>query len=70
MGHITCAVSCSSYLRRARLAGAHADLLAADPTTGDTVAAIAARWGFAQPGRFARHYRSVYGVLPSTTLGR
>ncbi|GGG64239.1 hypothetical protein GCM10011374_29750 [Kocuria dechangensis] len=58
------------YLRRARLAGAHADLVAADPTAGDTVAAIAARWGFAQPGRFARHYRAAYGAPPSRTLRR
>jgi AraC-like DNA-binding protein len=58
------------YLRRARLDGAHADLIAADPTAGDTVAAIAARWGFAQPGRFARHYRAAYGAPPSRTLRR
>jgi AraC-like DNA-binding protein len=58
------------YLRRARLAGAHADLIKADPTTGDTVGRIAARWGFAHPGRFAGHYRAAYGVPPSTTLDR
>jgi len=63
-------LSPTEYLRRARLAGAHADLLEADPTTGATVAGIAARWGFAHPGRFAGHYRAAYGVPPSTTLGR
>jgi AraC-like DNA-binding protein len=63
-------LSPAGYLRRARLAGAHADLLVADPTAGDTVAAVAARWGFAHPGRFARHYRAAYGVLPSATLRR
>lgn len=37
------------YLRRARMARAHRDLQAGDPTRGNTVAAIAARWGFANP---------------------
>lgn len=60
----------AAYLRRARLAGAHAELLAADPARGDTVRAVAARWGFAHPGRFARAYREAYGVAPSATLRR
>ncbi|MHC5560857.1 helix-turn-helix transcriptional regulator [Kocuria sp. U4B] len=63
-------LSPTEYLRRARLAGAHADLLEADPTTGATVAAIASRWGFAHPGRFAAAYRTTYGVPPSITLRR
>lgn len=58
----------SAYLRRARLAGAHADLLAADPFRGDTVREIAARWGFAHPGHFAAAYRRAYGTPPSRTL--
>ncbi|MEX5261519.1 helix-turn-helix domain-containing protein [Kocuria sp. CPCC 205263] len=58
------------YLHQARLAGAHTELLNADPTTGATVAAIAARWGFAHSGRFATDYRAAYGVSPSTTLYR
>ncbi|GAA1774435.1 helix-turn-helix domain-containing protein [Kocuria aegyptia] len=58
------------YLRRVRLAGAHADLVAGDPTTGDTVGAIAARWGFTHPGRFAAAYRTAYGVPPRRTLDR
>jgi AraC-like DNA-binding protein len=56
------------YLRDTRLAAAHADLVAAGPTTGVSVAAIAARWGFAHPGRFAAAYRRRYGQVPSTTL--
>ncbi|MEU1390940.1 MULTISPECIES: helix-turn-helix domain-containing protein [unclassified Nonomuraea] len=42
------------YLRRIRLYHAHADPRAADPGRGDSVAAIAARWGFAHPGRSPR----------------
>lgn len=56
------------YLRRVRLAGAHADLVAGDPTAGDTVTAIAARWGFPHRGRFAAAYRDTYGVAPRRTL--
>ncbi|MFG3257169.1 helix-turn-helix transcriptional regulator [Streptomyces sp. NPDC048172] len=57
-----------AYLRRVRLARAHADLRAADPTRGATVSMIAARWGFLQTGRFAAAYRHAYGVPPSHTL--
>ncbi|WP_026316668.1 helix-turn-helix transcriptional regulator [Actinokineospora enzanensis] len=56
-----------SYLRKVRLAHAHRDLLGADPTR-DTVTAVAARWGFTHPGRFATTYRSTYGQSPSNTL--
>ena len=56
------------YLRRVRLEGAHRDLRAADPTRGDTVAAIAARWGFAHPGRFSVAYREAFGCHPGETL--
>jgi len=58
----------SGYLRRARLRGAHRDLQAGDPTRGDTVAAIARRWGYANPGRFAVDYRTAYGEPPHHTL--
>lgn len=57
-----------TYLRRARLAHAHRDLLNASPQGGATVGGIAARWGFPHPGRFAALYRSVYGTSPSRTL--
>jgi AraC-like DNA-binding protein len=57
-----------AYLRRVRLDAAHHDLQAADPRDGDTVTSIAARWGFAHPGRFATAYRNAYGQAPSVTL--
>lgn len=60
----------TQYLRRARLAGARADLLAADPLAGTTVRAVAARWGLAHPGRFAHEYRAVHGEHPARTLHR
>ena len=63
-------LSPTEYLAQARLAGAHAELLNADPSTGETVAGIAARWGFGHSGRFAARYRAAYGVPPSTTLYR
>lgn len=52
-------------LRRARLAGAHRDLL--DPD-GGTIGDIARRWGFENPSRFAAHYRAAHGVNPSQTM--
>ena len=55
------------YLRRVRLDHAHRDLIAADPAS-QTVTAIACRWGFPSPGRFASIYRQAYGVAPSHTL--
>lgn len=56
------------YLRQVRLQRAHRELQAADPTSGVTVAAVAARWGFATPGRFTTAYRAAYGQPPSQTL--
>ena len=56
------------YLRRVRLERAHRELQAADPTTGTTVKAIAARWGFTNRDRFAALYRDEFGALPSHTL--
>lgn len=56
------------HLRRVRLSAAHSDLQSADPADGDTVAAIAARWGFPDPAHFATAYRRAYGRPPSTTL--
>lgn len=55
------------YLRRVRLDGAHRDLRAGAPGN-ESVAAIAYRWGFSSPSRFAACYRDVYGVRPSRTL--
>ncbi|MFF4011718.1 AraC family transcriptional regulator [Streptomyces sp. NPDC001717] len=56
-----------AYLRRVRLALAHADLVAADPSR-ETVTAIAHRWGFHHHGRFSEAYRAAYGVPPRRTL--
>jgi AraC-like DNA-binding protein len=58
----------TGYLRRARLEHAHHDLRTADPSTGATVTAIAARWGFVDHSRFSAEYRATYGVTPSQTL--
>ncbi|HEY2205446.1 MAG TPA: AraC family transcriptional regulator [Pseudonocardia sp.] len=58
----------TAYLRRVRLERAHHELQAADPTRGDTVAAVASRWGFINQGRFATDYRRAYGQPPSHTL--
>jgi AraC-like DNA-binding protein len=58
------------YLRRTRMERAHDDLRSGDPTRGDTVGSIAARWGFANAGRFAVEYRQTYGLSPRETLRR
>lgn len=55
-----------SFWREARLARAHADLLAAGP--GDRVTDIALRWGFTHFGRFSELYRQRYGLCPRDTL--
>lgn len=55
------------YLRSVRLDRAHEELRSSDPDT-TTVAAIAARWGFGHPGRFAAEYRARFGRSPSDTL--
>jgi AraC-like DNA-binding protein len=57
-----------AHLRQVRLERAHRELESGDPGRGDTVEAIARRWGFANPGRFAGEYRRVYGHPPSQTL--
>jgi AraC-like DNA-binding protein len=57
----------TAYLRQVRLGHAHRDLVAADPAR-QTVTAIACRWGFSSPSRFAVYYRHAYGVLPAHTL--
>ena len=57
----------AEQLRRARLDGAHRELLRG---RASTVGQIARRWGFAHPSRFATAYRDVYGVAPSQALRR
>lgn len=58
----------TAHLRRVRLDRAHHDLHTADSTRGATVTAIAHRWGFSNPGRFATEYHAVYGHSPGHTL--
>lgn len=57
-----------AFLRDVRLHRARDALLDACP--GETVSAIAARWGFFEFGRFAGQYRSRFGESPSETLRR
>jgi AraC-like DNA-binding protein len=59
----------TEHLRHTRLARAHQQLRASDPTE-TTVGAVARRCGFIHFGRFARAYRARFGELPSTTLRR
>lgn len=51
----------ADHLRRARLDGARREIRDGDD---DTVAAIARRWGFSHPSRFAAAYRRCYGHAP------
>ncbi|HMN73465.1 MAG TPA: helix-turn-helix transcriptional regulator [Rhodoblastus sp.] len=57
-----------AFLRERRLQGARDALAAASP--GETVSAVASRWGYVNFGIFARSYRERFGELPSRTLGR
>jgi AraC-like DNA-binding protein len=57
----------TDFLRHVRLARARADLRGADRSI-TTVAAVAARWGFAHTGRFAVQYRQTFGESPHETL--
>jgi len=57
----------TEYLRRVRLDHAHRQLVAADPRH-ESVTAVAYRWGFPSPSRFAAAYRKAYGVPPSRSL--
>jgi len=56
------------HLRSVRMERARRDLENAEPGDGSSVAAVAARWGFAHLGRFAIEYRRRFGVHPSQTL--
>ena len=60
-------VSPNQYLRLRRLNMARAALRRADPATA-SIAEIASRYGFREPGRFAVSYRYLFGETPSSTL--
>ncbi len=55
-------------LRQLRLRAAQARLAACDPA--DTITAVATDCGFSHLSDFARHYRALFGELPSQTLAR
>lgn len=59
----------TAYLREIRLGRAREELIASDRSI-TTVAATAARWGFAHTGRFAVLYRRTFGESPHETLRR
>ncbi|GAA2571718.1 AraC family transcriptional regulator [Pseudonocardia hydrocarbonoxydans] len=59
----------TEHLRHTRLAHAHQQLRAADPSE-TTVSAVARRYGFVHLGRFARAYQARYHESPSVTLRR
>ena len=56
-----------SFLRAMRLNGVRRSLRRANPET-DTIADIAARWGFWHLSHFAADYKTMFGELPSETL--
>ncbi|MEX5259652.1 helix-turn-helix transcriptional regulator [Kocuria sp. CPCC 205263] len=58
----------ADHLRGLRLAAAHQDLVRGAPADGETVRAIALRWGFLHAGDFARRHRQAYGENPARTL--
>jgi AraC-like DNA-binding protein len=60
-------ISPMEYVRDVRLRRAHAELRAADPY-GDSVAAVARRWGFSHLGRFAAAHEARFGQKPLRTL--
>ena len=61
-------MSPGSYARLRRLNLVRAALRQADPTR-TSIATVARRYGFSELGRFAVAYRTVFGEMPSTTLG-
>jgi AraC family transcriptional activator of tynA and feaB len=52
----------SAYVRRRRLARAHADLT--HPGSHLSITDVSARWGFADTAHFSRSYRAQYGTTP------
>lgn len=56
------------YLHRARLERARLELLAADPSRGESVASVATRWGFLNHRKFAEDFTELYGQPPGHAL--
>jgi AraC family ethanolamine operon transcriptional activator len=59
----------TEYIRRRRMQLVHRRLRH-ENNDATTVSAVARRYGFRAPGRFAANYRAIYGELPSATLRR
>jgi AraC family ethanolamine operon transcriptional activator len=57
-----------AYLKKLQLNAVRHALKKADPNA-TTVHAVAQRWGFWHTGAFSADYRSLFGELPSETLG-
>lgn len=57
-------VSPARYLRERRLDGARADLTAVSAAQRPRVVDTALKWGFSNPGQFARAYAQRFGELP------
>jgi AraC-like DNA-binding protein len=55
------------FIKLLKLNHAHEDLQFADPKT-TSVSDIALKWGFLHFSRFAKEYKSLFGVSPSETL--
>ncbi|WP_328492490.1 helix-turn-helix domain-containing protein [Streptomyces sp. NBC_00414] len=58
------ALSVAAHIRRRRLERCRADLVRGDRT----VAAVAARWGFADPSHFSRLFKATYGSSASALM--
>ena len=56
-----------TFLKIRRLHGVRRELLAADPQA-TRISELAARWGFLNPGHFARDYRAMFDEHPGTSL--
>ncbi len=62
-------MSPSGYRHRLRMGQVRRELGGGNPQT-TTVSEVAGRHGFRDLGRFAGHYRAIYGELPSATVRR
>jgi AraC-like DNA-binding protein len=57
-------LSLEQWIISERLEGAR-NMLASPHLRHLTIAAVARRWGFANPGHFSRRFRAAYGLTPS-----
>lgn len=64
-------MSVARFLRHTRLNAVHRAIVRSTALgDGESIAALAARWGFWHPPRFAIHYRELFGELPSESRRR